>query len=85
MPVNPPIHPRVKLLLGWAHSFPKLSFVSVDNTGAQSQGALGKQSFQDKCVTKLELGHEGAKSGERKMSGRVLLSPDVCSFRRSWA
>ena len=38
----------------------KLCFVSVDHAGRlQSDAAAGKQSFQDKCVTKLELGHEG--------------------------
>ncbi len=38
----------------------KLCFVGADHArGLQSDGDAGKQSFQDKCVTKLELGHEG--------------------------
>jgi hypothetical protein len=39
--------------------FAKLCFVGVDNAGAlRANAAAGKQSFPDKCVTKLELGHE---------------------------
>ena len=38
----------------------KLCFVSVEHArGLQSDADAGKQSFRDKCVTKLELGHEG--------------------------
>ena len=38
----------------------KLCFVGVDYARAlRSDVVAGKQSFQDKCVTKLELGHEG--------------------------
>ena len=39
----------------------KLCFVSVAHARAlRSDADAGKQSFQDKCVTKLELGHEGS-------------------------
>ena len=38
----------------------KLCFVGVDHARApRANAGAGKQSFQDKCVTKLELGHEG--------------------------
>ena len=38
----------------------KLSFAGVDHARAlRADADAGKQSFQDKCVTKLELGHEG--------------------------
>ena len=39
----------------------KLFFVSVDLARAlRSDAGAGKQGFQDKCVTKRELGHEGS-------------------------
>ena len=42
------------------HLSAKLRFVGVERPGALLPlAARGKQSFQDKCVTKLELGHEG--------------------------
>ena len=46
----------------------KLCFVSVDHArGLQSDGDAGKQRFQDKCVTKLEFGHEGSfRSGNNR-------------------
>ena len=38
----------------------KLCFVGAAHARApRSDAGVGKQSFQDKCVTKLELGHEG--------------------------
>ena len=38
----------------------KLCFISVDHArGLPSDAGAGKQNFQDKCVTKQELGHEG--------------------------
>ena len=38
----------------------KLCFVGVEHARAfPPDVGAGKQSFQDKCVTKLELGHEG--------------------------
>ena len=38
----------------------KLCFVGVDHARTlRADAGAGKQSFQDKCVTKLELGHEG--------------------------
>ena len=37
---------------------PKLCFAGVELVRTLlPRAALGKQSFQDKCVTKLELGH----------------------------
>ena len=37
----------------------KLCFIGVDHARAlRSDTGSGKQSFQDMCVTKLELGHE---------------------------
>ena len=48
----------------------KLCFAGVDHARAlRSDAAAGKQSFQDKCVTKLELGHEGtARRGTEPLS-----------------
>ena len=38
----------------------KLCFAGVDYARAlRTDAGEGKQSFQDKCVTKQELGHEG--------------------------
>ena len=44
----------------------KLCFVGVDHARAIRSDQItdaGKQSFQDKCVTNLELGHEGKFDG----------------------
>jgi hypothetical protein len=39
----------------------KLCFASADHARARRSDAdAGKQSFQDKCVPKLELGNEGS-------------------------
>jgi hypothetical protein len=54
----------------------KLGFGGVDESaGAVPIEALGKQSFQDKCVTKLELGHEGSESSEPQSRKTMDLFP----------
>ena len=36
----------------------KLCFVGADHERSDQIACVGKQSFQEKCVTKQELGHE---------------------------
>ena len=52
--------PSFSLVTPWSA---KLRFAGVAETvrAPLPDGGMGKQSFQDKRVTKLELGHEGSK------------------------
>ena len=64
----------------------KLCFVGVDYARAlRSDADAGKRSFQNKCVTKLELGHEGrmVQAAASRVHRAIIGNSPSRSMRRS--